>query len=538
MSSIVIKKEHFLPLLHTFFTITHAVFVNTMNTAQKNKKQENLTEKLEENLALIKHLLPSEDILHYAFNTADNVACALVYADGMVNKQLLGDLVARPFSKLTLHEKVTEQDPLSARIKIIEQAALFPELKQKSAFEDITKEVLDGNSLLLVDGVNVGFIIGAKFLPVRAVMEPPTDVAIKGPREGFIEDIKTNMALVRKRLKTPDLRFETLRVGKRSDTAVVLCYLEGISDDAVKKDVAEKIQKMNIDNVPDSSYIAGLLSPRRHSLFHNVGTTEKPDIFTAKIAEGRVGILVDGSPIALTVPFLLTETLQSSEDYFISPFMATIFRFLRLFSLFIAIFLPAFYVSAQLFKMQLFPLGLMLTIASNVQELPFSPSIEMFVVLLLLEILKEASIRMPKYVGMSLSVVGALVLGETAVSAGFLSTPTIIIVAFSGICLYTVPNFVETGSILRWLFLLSAGSIGPFGVVLLAAFVLYYLITADAFGTPLVAPFSPLIVHDLRDTIVKYDMHSLKTRPALLRSKNVTRMRLPEDKQTKKSSKS
>ena len=509
-----------------------------MNTAQKNKKQENLTEKLEENLALIKYLLPSEDILHYAFNTADNVACTLVYADGMVNKQLLGDLVARPFAKLTLHEKTTEQDPLSARIKIIEQTALFPELKQKTALEDITKEVLDGNSLLLVDGVNVGFIIGAKFLPVRAVMEPPTDVAIKGPREGFIEDIKTNMALVRKRLKTPDLRFETLRVGKRSDTAVVLCYLEGISDDAVKKDVAEKIQKMNIDNVPDSSYIAGLLSPRRHALFHNVGTTEKPDIFTAKIAEGRVGILVDGSPIALTVPFLLTETLQSSEDYFISPFTATIFRFLRLFSLFIAIFLPAFYVSAQLFKMQLFPLGLMLTIASNVQELPFSPSIEMFVVLLLLEILKEASIRMPKYVGMSLSVVGALVLGETAVSAGFLSTPTIIIVAFSGICLYTVPNFVETGSVLRWLFLLAAGSVGPFGVILLAAFVLYYLITADAFGAPLVAPFSPLVVHDLRDTIVKYDMHSLKTRPVLLRSKNVTRMRLPEDKQTKKSSKS
>ena len=277
-----------------------------------------------------------------------------------------------------------------------------------------------------------------------------------------------------------------------------------------------------------------MLTPRKHSLFHTLGTTEKPDIFSAKLAEGRVGILVDGSPIALTVPFLLTEDLQSSEDYFTSPFVATSFRFLRCIALFVAILLPAFYVSAQLFKMQLLPLGLMLTIASSVRELPLSPSLEMFVVLLLLETLKEASIRMPKYVGMSLSVVGALVLGETAVSAGFLSTPAIIIVAFSGICLYTVPNFVETGSILRWLFLIVAGSVGPFGIVLLFAFLLYYLLSSDAFGTPMLAPFSPLVPRDLRDSVVKYDMLSLRKRPKLFRSKNATRLRAPNEPSTKK----
>jgi hypothetical protein len=172
----------------------------------------------------------------------------------------------------------------------------------------------------------------------------------------------------------------------------------------------------------------------------------------------------------------------------------------------------------------------MLTIASSVQSLPLSPSLEMFVVLFLLETLKEASIRMPKYVGMSLSVVGALVLGETAVSAGFLSTPAIIIVAFSGICMYTVPNFVETGSLLRWLFLLVAGSIGPFGIVLLFALVLYYLLSSDAFGAPMLAPFSPLFARDLRDSVVKYDMLSLKKRPLSLNLKNKTRLREPHEK--------
>lgn len=488
-----------------------------------------LSENLQKNIMAIQKELPSEDVLTYSFETMDKTACAIVYADGVVNKQLLGDLIARPLSKLDFSQEIkknTKNDGTMSALKleIIKKNALFPELKEQGKLAEICKEILDGNSLLLVDGISTGLIVGAKLVPVRAVMEPPTDITVKGPREGFIEDIKTNMALIRKRLKTPDLRFETTRLGKQSDTMVTLCWLEGTANPTVKEEVTKKLQSIQLDCVPDSSYVAAILSPRKHSVFHSVGKTEKPDIFSAKISEGRVGILVDGSPIALTVPYILTEDLQSSEDYFISPFMASIFRLLRFIALFVALLLPAFYVSAQLFKMQLLPLGLTLTIASSSRELPLSPSLEMFVVLFLLETLKEASIRMPKYVGMSLSVVGALVLGETAVSAGFLSTPAIIVVAFSGICLYTVPNFVETGSILRWLFLIVAGSIGPFGIVLSTAFLLYYLLSTDTFGAPALAPFSPLTIHDLRDSVIKYDMLNLKTRPRILGSKNKTRL--------------
>ena len=460
----------------------------------------------------------------YFFTTENKVNCALVYADGMVNKQLLGELVARPLSATVLEKNGDSvmpnalQDAVSTNVR-------FPELKVKNTLNEAVKDVLDGNALLLVDTLPIAWIVGTKLLPVRTVTEPPTDVAIKGPREGFIEDIKTNMALVRKRLKTPDLRFETLRLGKRSDTAVVVCYLQGTTNPQYVEEVKTKLQAVETDVVPSSSYVSALLSSRPHTVFPTIGTTEKPDIFTAKIAEGRVGVLVDGSPIALTAPFVLTEDLQSSEDYFISPFMATLFRLLRTVALFVAIFLPAFYVSAQLFKMQALPLGLILTIASSVRELPLSPALEMFVVLFLLETLKEASIRMPKYVGMSLSVVGALVLGETAVSAGFLSTPTIIVVAFSGICLYTVPNFVETGSLLRWLFLLVAGGLGTFGIVLLSTLLLCYLLTVESFSVPLLAPFSPLSIKDMKDTVVKYDWFSLKKRPSFLRSPNKTRLK-------------
>ena len=504
-----------------------------------------LSNSLQKNISELKKLLPSEDILIYEFQTQDQTDCAVIYADGIVNKQLIGDLIARPLSKLDLSKKssFSKNGHTMSELKndldkenqaeILLKTTLFPELKTKWETQDVVAEILDGNSLLLIDGEKTGFIVGAKLLPNRAIMEPPTDVTVKGPREGFIEDIKTNMSLVRKRLKSPNLQFETLRVGKRSQTAVTLCWLNDIAKTELKEDIKKKLQQIDVDVIPDSSYIAAFLSPRKHSIFRTLGTTEKPDVFSAKLCEGRVGVLVDGSPIALTAPFFLSEDLQSSEDYYISPFAATAFRFLRCLALFVAILLPAFYVSAQLFKMQLLPLGLMLTIASSVQSLPLSPSLEMFVVLFLLETLKEASIRMPKYVGMSLSVVGALVLGETAVSAGFLSTPAIIIVAFSGICMYTVPNFVETGSLLRWLFLLVAGSIGPFGIVLLFALVLYYLLSSDAFGAPMLAPFSPLFARDLRDSVVKYDMLSLKQRPLSLNLKNKTRLREPSEKKEK-----
>ena len=503
-----------------------------------------LSKNIRKNLTLFKKLLPATDILTYSFETKDGTECAVIYSDGMVNKQLLGDLVARPLSKLKLPNSFNEEENEGGRYEMndvkefIKTALLFPELKEVTDVSSLVKEILDGNSLLLVDGISVGFIVGAKMLPVRAIMEPPSDVAIKGPREGFIEDIKTNMALVRKRLKTPDLRFEQQKIGRRSDTTVMICYLDGISNERVKEQIIAKLEEIDIDCIVDSSYIAAFLAPRKHSVFKQVGSTEKPDVFAAKIAEGRVGILVDGSPIALTLPFVLTEDLQSSEDYFISPFMASIYRGIRLLALFVALLLPALYVTAQIFKMQLLPLGLMLTIAGSVQGLPLSPSLEIFVVLLLLEILKEASIRMPKYVGMSLSVVGALVLGEAAVSAGFLSTPAIIVVAISGICLYTVPNFVETGTILRWVFLLVAGSVGAFGIVIFAAFLIYYLVGADGFGEPLLAPFSPLSPKDLRDTVVKYGFDGLTKRPSIFHSENKTRFRpVTADKPSKNTKK-
>lgn len=489
---------------------------------------EKFTESYQKNFQILKKLLPAEDILSHAFETADKRPCALFYADGMVNKELLGDLAERPMKGFSAQGSESKNEGDTSAFNLLEavkERLLFPEIKEAKTPQDACAELLDGNALLVVGGLSVVVVVGAKLLPVRAITEPPTDVAVKGPREGFIEDVKVNMTLVRKRLKTPELRMEVQRVGRRSQSNVCLCYLDGICDTKIKDEVKERIENIDVDCIPDSSYIAALVTERHHSVFRSVGTTERPDVFAAKLAEGRVGVLVDGSPIALTMPFTQIEDFQSNEDYYVSPCMATIFRLLRAIAVVVSLLLPAFYVCTQLFKMQLLPLGLTLTIAESTARLPLSPSMEVFLVLFVFEVLREASVRMPKYVGASLSIVGALVLGEAAVSAGFLSTPTIIVVAFSGICLYTVPNFTETGSILRWLYLIVAGSLGPFGLVLAVAFTLYYLITADNFSTPPLAPFSPLVKHDLKDALMKYDLRSLSTRPLTYHSPNRTRLK-------------
>lgn len=479
---------------------------------------EKLCKSLKENTEEIKKLLPAEDILTYSFTLNGKTDCAVIYADGMIDKIMLGEQVSRPLLSYTGEADIEE----------IKNALTMPELTEQTTFSDVVSQILEGNGILLIDGIDTAIGVGVKSVPARAVAEPPTSITVRGPRAGFTEILKTNMALLRNCLKTEDLRFITVTVGKKSNTKISICYLYGITKEKIVKDIEKRLQKIEIDGIPDSSYIAAFLAERKYSLFRQAGTTEKPNILAARMLEGRVGIIVDGSPIALTLPYLLVEDFQASDDYFVSPFRATLTRFIRAFSLALSIYLPAVYVAAQLFELNILPLGLLLTIASSIQGISLSPSLEMIFTLLLLEVLTEASIRMPKYVGLALSVIGALVLGDTAVNAGFLSTPAILIIALSGICLYTVPDLIETTSVIRLIMLLAAGSIGPYGILLFTAFLLYYLFSTESYGAPLLAPFAPLVGNDLKDSLVKYNMRGLYNRPVLIRGENKVRLKNDE----------
>lgn len=477
-----------------------------------------LCKDLNVNLKNIKKTLLSDDIEFLSVKICDKQSC-LIFIKDIADKLAIGELILKPIS--TISKLPKEQDFLNC--------FFAPEKSILKSDEDIFKELVKGSSILLVDGYTTAFSFCLKQMEKRAITEPPTSTVIKGPREGFVESLPVNISLMRRRIISENLIFEHMVIGKYSNTSVAICYVKGIADDNLVKQLKKNLKSISIDAILDSSYVAKFLGHHHLSVFRQVGNTEKPDILTAKIMEGRVAVFVDGSPIVLTVPYLIVEDFQSPSDYYNSPYTATVSRILRMFSVLISILLPAFFVSAELFHLQLIPLSFLLTIINSIKGIPLSPSYEMFFTILIFEILNEASIRMPKYVGMVVSIVGGLVLGETAVNAGVISAPTLMIIALSGICLYTVPELEKNFSIIRLLFLIVGGTCGAYGILLCLAFLLVYLVSFENFGAPLLAPFAPLVTPDLKDSFVKGFMVENGSRPLSFRNKNVKRLKVKND---------
>lgn len=464
------------------------------------------------NKKILKALLCSDDVIFFEFTAGSKNALA-VYVDSITDKETLGLQVIFPLKNANVSQSV----------KKLAKTITCANVKTVTEIKEAANEVLNGSTVILIDGKTGGFAADVKKFDVRAIAEPPTELAIRGPRNGFIESIKTNLSLVRRYLKTTALKIETTEIGKYSSTTVAIMSIDGITDPSLVKKIKNKLENVKIDGIPDSSYVSKILYERKNSLFKQVGSTERPDVLIERMLEGRIGILVDGSPFALTLPYLLIEDFQTAEDYYISHYRANLVRALRVLAIFLSVFLPGLFVSAQLFHLQLIPLNFLLTIVNSIKGIPLSPSLEMFFLLLIFEILNETSIRMPKYVGMALAVVGALVLGETAVNAGLVSTPAVLIMAMSGISIYTVPELTETTSILRFIVLLIAGSIGGYGIVLTEAFLTCYLCASENYGVPYVAPYSPLIPNDLQDGIYMSDVTSMPFRPQALNAKNKRR---------------
>lgn len=430
----------------------------------------------------------------------------ICFLDGMVNSDKVVEYVSKPV--LSLGKKPTFDNCM--------QAILFgAECIEITDLQTAKKEFLDGKTLLFFDDDNRAIAVDTKGIEYRAVIEPPTNMVTKGPREGFNENVKTNVMLLRKRLKTSDFKTKYLSVGDKTNTVVAVCWLKDVASNKIVKQILSRIQNMNIDGVVDSSYIASYLDPDKTNLFKMVGSIEKPDIVCSKLLEGRVAIVVDGSPMVLTLPYMFIEDMQSPDDYYYyMPQMATVSRILRLIAMTIAVLLPATYVAMQVFHYQMLPSKFLITIVSATQGIPFTPLIEMIVVILLFDILREANARMPQIAGLSLSIVGAIILGDAAVKAGLLSAPAVMIGAMSGIGLYTMPDNTMLFMLMRVVFTLLGGYIGILGILLGTMFVVSYVVSLDQFGTPYLAPVAPSITNDKMDALYKKSLQDLQEREA------------------------
>ena len=480
----------------------------------------NISSDVNYNKKVVKAILGSDDIIFFDFELGKTSALC-VYVDSITDKELLGLEVLAPLKKLC-----SEKSAAKTNISHLAKAITLANVKTESKITDATNDILSGNAMIFIDGKNKAISVDLKKFEVRAISEPPTGLAVRGPRNGFTESIKSNLSLVRRYLKSPDLKVETFEKGRYTKTSIAFMYIDGISRPEIIDKIRKKIQEIDIDGIPDSSYVSKLLNERKTSLFKQVGSTERPDVLIERMLEGRAGIIVDGSPFALTLPYLLIEDFQAAEDYYISEYRANLVRALRVIAMIFSILLPSVFVAAQLFHLQIIPLNFLLTIVNGIKEIPFSPSLEMFFVLLIFELLNETSVRMPKYVGMALAVVGALVLGETAVNAGIVSTPAILIMALSGISIYAIPELVETTSVLRFIYLIVAGSLGGYGLILITAFLIIYLCSADNYGAPYLAPYSPVLLNDFQDGLYMNNVIGMVKRPEALGARNKTRQKI------------
>ena len=459
----------------------------------------NVSKKIKE----IKTTLNESSDFAYRFYKRDKQIIGLVYLKSIIDQNLLSNAIYFPLQ--TFEEKLSIK---TLKEKIIKCADL-KSIKE----EDIIKEILDGRVIVITNFSKELISIDLYKFPTRAPTEPPTSPVIQGPREGFVEDMQTNITLLRRRLKTENLVLTTLRVGSQTQTKVVLAYLKGIANKKIVDQVTKKIKEIKIDGIIDSYYVLSFLQNRPNSLFRQIGNTEKPDIATSKLLEGKVAIIVDNSPIVLTVPFILMEDLQNSNDYYTNHHYSSLVRVIRLFGLLIALVAPGAYLAMQIYHYNILPLNFLITIADTTQGLPFTPFLEILFIFLLFQILYEVSLRLPSYLGLATSVVGALILGDTGVKAGLISPPGVIIVALSKIALYTIPEQSSQVTVLQIIFIILGGSLGLVGMIAGFVYLLNYLNNIDSYGTPYLAPYGPRIPQDLKDGIFTKPITQMKERP-------------------------
>lgn len=459
-----------------------------------------------------KQLNNNPDILERQF-LIENKNVYLLFIKSTIDKTLLVHSVISPL--LDYKGEIS--------LNILSSSVLRAVEVEKITKEQFTKCLLRNKVLLFVEGESGALSIDMEFFPTRQPAEPPTSPTIQGPREGFTESIKTTIALMRKQLPSKHLVIKSFLVGEMSHTQVSMFYMDNLADKKTVKQLEKRIKNINTDIVLDPHYIVEFIVGRPNSLFEQYGSAEKPDIVTAKLMEGRIAIAVDGSPIVITFPFMIFEDIQNSNDYYTNSHYATFIRFIRAFGLIMATVIPGVYLSLRLYHYKVVPLKYILTISATTQNLPFTPFLEMLFILVLFQILYEVSLRLPRYLGIATSIVGALVLGDTGVQAGLISPPGIIVIALSLIAVYTVPNQAPQLNIIRLVFLFLGGTLGLFGIVGGMIYFINYINSMNEFNTPNLAPYAPRITDDLKDGLHKAPMPKMTKRPKSVKSIDETR---------------
>lgn len=478
-----------------------------------------ISKDINENIEIVKNILKDcDDVVFREFEVGgdDKIRMFLFYVDGMADKLLLDEFVLMPLM-ISSREVPPSFDEIKNKLFEVtkDNAMAVTDFKEVDIIEDLVMEVLSGDTGLLIDYTEKALLIATKAFPTRGVAEPSAETVIRGPRDGFTETIRINTALIRRRVRDPRFKIKQKRVGVRSKTDIAIMYIDDIVDKRVLDELNKRLDKINIDAILDSGYLQQLIEERSFSIFPQAQTTERPDVVAASIYEGRVGILVDNSPFALIIPVTMNAFFQSGEDYYSRPVISSFVRFIRLMAGALSILSPALYIAITSFHPQIIPAKLALSIAATREGVPFPAFVEAIIMEITFELLREAGVRLPRPIGSTIGIVGGLVIGQAAVSAGIVSPIMVIVVAITAISSFSITNYELATALrlLRFLFMIAASIYGLYGIVLTYIWTLIYTVSLKSFGTPFLAPMAPFYFEDMQDSIIKLPLKYLKRRP-------------------------
>jgi spore germination protein KA len=486
-----------------------------------------VSDQLKKNIETIQSELGnSTDIAIREFLLGGKIQSIAAFADGLcdhktISNSIIKSLMNAPDNSLNQDQKMGT-DQIIQLVK--EQLLTYGDIKEASDWKQLFHSLLSGDSVLMFEGCDKAIIAATKGGESRGVTETSTQSVIRGPKEAFSESIRTNTSLIRRKIKSPKLWLEERLIGEVTETSVGIMFIKGIANEEIVQEVRNRLDRINIDAILESGYIEELIQDEVWSPFPTVFNSERPDTIAAGLLEGRVAILVDGTPFVLLVPVVFVSFMQSAEDYYQRYDLGTFLRILRFASFFIALLLPSLYVAVATFHQEIIPTSLLLHLAAQREGVPFPPIVEAFIMEIIFEVLREAGVRMPSAVGKTISIVGALVIGQSAVEAGIVSPAIVIIVSFTAITNFVIPS-ISMGiavRLLRFGFLMFAGTLGMYGIAVGLLILVLHLASLRSFGIPYLQPFSPFIRKEHQDTLFRYPLWAMNTRP-LFTTKNFIR---------------
>ncbi|MBC8015312.1 MAG: spore germination protein [Sporomusaceae bacterium] len=486
---------------------------------------------MSEQLSFLQDAFKSCDDVTFKMFLIGNMNSYLIYSSNLVNKQrafeIEQDLAA--FLIGNTEWNGTSRMNIQTKDSFITQMCKHLIFSEKIELNDTTlmvNQILSGQTILMVEEINVVFLLPSQYSAGRSIEESETEQVIRGPREGFVESIDTNVMLIRRKIKTPSLKIEYLTVGRQTQTKLAVVYLKGVADDALVDEAHNRLSRLEIDGILESSYIESMIEDAPLSPFPTIFNTERPDRLCAGLLEGKVAILTDGTPFALTMPAVFVEFLQSNDDYYNGSFLSSIARWIRALGMLVALLLPAFFVATLTIHQELLQPPFLIRIASNRADLPYPVVIESIFAIIAFELLREAGQRMPRrFQGLLITLLGILIIGQMVIQAGLAAPLTIIVIAVASLTTFIVPNyaFQQVIRYLSLLMLLLASFFGYMGILIGLMLMLTHLINLRSFGAPYLAPISPARKEGWKDVFLRAPRWAMEMRNPALGGSNVRR---------------